>query len=433
MKRARFALLLSTALIAASPAYASVVTILQFGSYQTRAEAEKRLAEVSEKFKTQLGGLTLSVREVKLPTAELTVYRTQTGPIENPANAQGICAQFAALREECYVVQSAAPEASDTQAAVAQAIPVPEVATSKVEPAAESEPKKPDLTKRLSLVQEEEPVAKPPIAEDSQKNVAAATSSEPAAGTPPTPVPTPDAAAQVKSANEALDAAANAQESAAASVAGTANSGESAQHSFWYHLNPANWWADEESAPEAEIVKTSAPEPLGAEIVQNSEEVMPPAELSPVANSGAAAEVEITAPEVEGKALPPQVPLQPPVSMNPRSTDGMLSTWVQIGPFANDSAAQAFWAQYRQENPDFPVLRVRTISNLQQQLNGIMRTWLRVGPVTGNRLSDALCKSLAEEAKPGKPEKPKVSCSTVVDMGIDASRDQPAGGSRYGR
>ena len=73
MKHTRLALALAITSLSATPVIAASVTMLQFGSFETRDEAEKRLSEVKSKHAKEISGLASSIREVKLPPDNLPV------------------------------------------------------------------------------------------------------------------------------------------------------------------------------------------------------------------------------------------------------------------------------------------------------------------------------------------------------------------------
>ena len=110
-------------LLPVSPAvHAASVVMVQFGSFETMDEAQKRLAEVKSTHGADIGKLATAVREVKLPPNNLTVYRTQAGPVESRAAAQEICTKLAGSGDECYVVEMAA-NPSSTPVPVAETAP----------------------------------------------------------------------------------------------------------------------------------------------------------------------------------------------------------------------------------------------------------------------------------------------------------------------
>lgn len=127
--RAYFLMLAATTLLSA-PAMAAPVFMLQFGSFETREEADKRLADLKSQHAGVIGSMQSGIREVTLPPDNLTVYRTQAGPVETRAAAQSICGQLASNGDECYVVETAmAPAfAQPTQVAEAKTAPVPAAA-----------------------------------------------------------------------------------------------------------------------------------------------------------------------------------------------------------------------------------------------------------------------------------------------------------------
>ncbi len=529
MKNSRLALLiLSTALIS-NAALAASVTMLQFGSYETRGEAQKRLSDISTKYRDQLGTLGLSIREVPLPTGNLTVYRTQAGPVENRAAAQGICAKLASSGDECYIVQSAmigkaepfAPGAAAT--AVAAAAPAPTkdiIAPAASAPVVEAAPtvmlepitpptiEAPDLTSKLSSLQEA------PV-EEMKTPEPALTEQAPA----PETAPLADAA-PVTQMQEALDSAAADTASAEESVAAaTVAAAPKRTRSFWSWLNPFDDDEEEEvaaAAPESastpaetaaveetpkpadapiaevappapEMANAAAPEPTPAPeapmapmapMMPMESTQLPPAMPTDIATSQAPATFEQTPVITHADPLPlpapplptsekdrealaqqkiatiqqqtPQPPemlsepmkpttgavqvdeatrvplseaitaepapaaptkpmLQPDVSLSPSAGEGQKTVWAQVGPFADSEQALAFWSSYRQANPDFPVVRVRTVSGYQQQLSGINRSWLRIGPVSRAAFANALCDSLKET---------KLRCGLITDAGI---------------
>ena len=81
--------------------------MVQFGSFETQQEAQKRLDDLKTANGNILGNVSPSVKEVKLPPDNLTVYRTQAGPLESRAAAQSLCNQLASTGSECYVVETA--------------------------------------------------------------------------------------------------------------------------------------------------------------------------------------------------------------------------------------------------------------------------------------------------------------------------------------
>ncbi len=103
---ARFAVAFAAGSLLAGSAMAAPVAMLQFGSFETRDEAQTRLDLMKKKHGGVLTNLPVSIREIKLPPDDLTVYRTQAGPLVSRAAAQSICAQLASNGDECYVVET---------------------------------------------------------------------------------------------------------------------------------------------------------------------------------------------------------------------------------------------------------------------------------------------------------------------------------------
>ncbi len=507
MKHTRLALVLAITSLTATPSIAASLTMLQFGSFETRAEAEKRLKEISGKHADSVGKLASSIREVKLPPDNLTVYRTQAGPLENRAAAQSICSKLASAGDECYIVQTAmvnAPEKSVAEAAPVVAPLASALADAKANVAETADAATPDVTSKLASL-------KDVSARDASSREVLASVAAPA----------PAAATEPSSAMKAaLDQAATEQKATEASVVNATASesiGQAPRRSFWSRLNPFSSDAPEKTkvaeapkapeptaAPVEEVtsaaiaapttlevppqmpevaVEAPAVEPAVADLApaaattppavafdttpvitqaeplrlppppaplkaQDRAELMAakkdaapapittgtlaPSELPSVAAAGTvqveeAKRVPLTevtaAPQVAEVAAPavavPVVPVQPDVALNPSATEGQKTVWAQVGPFADNAAALAFWANYRQTHPDFPVVRVRVTTPMQQQMRGSSQSWLRVGPVSRAAFVKNLCGSLPVESK--------LRCGTVADMGVASSSSAKPG------
>lgn len=104
-------LLLQPAIASAVPATAFM---LQFGSFESAKEANARIAALKAKHGGLIGNFPSRVVEVALPD-NLTVYRTQSGPVPSRADAQSICAQLASNGDECYVVETAMIQSTPAQ------------------------------------------------------------------------------------------------------------------------------------------------------------------------------------------------------------------------------------------------------------------------------------------------------------------------------
>lgn len=484
MKHTRLALALVATSLAATPAVAASLTMVQFGSFETRAEAEKRLAEISKKYDAVVGKLASNIREVKLPPDNLTVYRTQAGPVENRSAAQSICSQLANGGDECYIVQTAAT------AAVAEAKPVEaKTETASVAPA-------PDLTSKLSTLKEDAPREVPNMPS--------------LATTPAEPSPQMHAALDKAVAEQPVVAAAVTNDTKEAT-----SSASLPKRDFWTRVNPFAGGTSAKPVPEAapavvasvtapaaelaapvETVQTVAPVPvvkpepltklveaptpvvalpkIESPVITQAEPLRlppPPAPLKAQEHPALAAKLNKPEPTATGVLVAPtpasgsvqveeakRVPLssamlppaavavapvavapavvpamiQPAVSLRPSATDGQKTLWAQVGPFEDGDAALSFWANYRQTHPDFPVVRVRVTTPYMQQVRGSSQTWLRVGPVMQAAFVKNLCGSLA----PKEGEKATVRCGVVTDL---ASSVQPKRGagflppSRYAR
>ena len=503
MKHTRLTLVLAATTLLATPAIAASLTMLQFGSFETREEAQKRLDEVKSKHAAQVGTLPSSIREVKLPPDNLTVYRTQAGPVANRAAAQSICAQMASSGDECYIVQTAMVAASDVPVAAAAPITAPVASVlnnAKAETAAAVDANAPDLTSKLSTLQQTLP------ARDVSNREALSSVSVPSLEVPAVaaaPVVAAEPSPEMKAAlDKAIADEAVVHDSLSKATA--MDTTPKAERGFWARLNPFSSSSPAPAKPAAvipeskaapvEAVTSAAIEPVVAPLPEVSTPAVvakvepqplpqptpvapvvsvaplptiltqpepmrlppPPAPLRaqdreqlamaqtaarpvPVTTGSITpvAPVIPTAPVVaavapaagtvnveEAKRVPvtetavapvlsrPPVmmqPLQPAVPLNPSATNGMKTVWAQVGPFADNASAMNFWNSYRQTHPDFPVVRVRVTSPLQQA----NQSWLRVGPVTRAAFVNNLCSNM--------PKDSGLRCGTVTDLGISSS------------
>lgn len=117
-------------------AYANApVVMLQFGSFESQAEAQTKLNEVKTKHAGILSDMPSMVREVQIRPG-LTVFRTQAGPLAGRPQAQSICAQLASAGDrECYIVETALPQTAPATTQVAQTAPALAPSTTPATPA----------------------------------------------------------------------------------------------------------------------------------------------------------------------------------------------------------------------------------------------------------------------------------------------------------
>lgn len=501
----------------ASPALAASVVMVQFGSFETIEEANKRLADVKSANAAVLGALPTTVREIKLPPDNLTVYRTQAGPLESRAAAQALCGKLSGSGSECYVVETAVNSA----AAVAQAAS-PISAARSVDNNTTAQPPSNSTAARAPSV------IVPEISRSSR--MASTITSEPSKDSAQAIVGQPAAAPATSSEMQlALDKAVAAQNAGNLLETPPASVTEAQQRSFWSRVNP---FASSEKKPAtvtSEVKATAAPlAPVSAATVSPAElptPVVPTAkatvpELSekPTASLTnmpekvtehsassvpivmpmiAVAPVVSNSPESRPKLLPPpppltgqdkallergssaaksvpeaiatpiqasSKPLEPlkplpamgdgsvkveeakrvpvtetvtsapltaapiaTVPPHPNATLGQKTLWAQLGSFSNSDAALTFWETYKKAHPDFPVVRTRVASSIQQQQRGNDRVWLRVGPFAREEVIKNLCSSVDDQ---------NVRCGTVSDLGIAARAGTVPGylqGSRYKR
>lgn len=572
--RAYFLMLAATTLLSA-PAMAAPVFMLQFGSFETRAEAETRLAALKGEHGGVIGDMQSGIREVTLPPDNLVVYRTQAGPVETRASAQSICSQLASNGDECYVVETAmAPSFAPATTQVAQATPPASVpttaptapaplnntdinprATSAIGTSASS-PKlattttetpapAPGAMSTAALMQSgstvspqaEPPVQMAPLPMRDPQNAEAISRVTAAPVTNTAPSATPVVVADNTTNNspamqQAMDRAAKEQNEhltdrekqiAAAPTPPDAKK----EGSFWSRINPFS--GDEEQvvvAPKpvapapvtapVETVETTpmpappnmpspvmAPEPLSplpqntpapAPIVMATAAPVPampmlPPPPAPLVGKGAInpnqstsaslrAPAPVIVPEstgtINGQApiviadapfqpangnvrvgeaqrvplsqaavaplpAPPApvvlAPGAPSVALHPNATLGQKTLWAHVGQFVDAQAALAFWENYRQTHPDFPVVRVRVTSPLQSLNRGNEQVSLRVGPFAKESSIGNLCKTISDQQR--QNDTPRLMCGPITDLGIASqvggARNGYLPGSRYNR
>lgn len=472
MNYRRFALAFTLSATTALAAYAAPMVMVQFGSFETMDEAQKRLAEV--KSNAAISGLSASVKEVKLPPDNLIVYRTQAGPVDSRATAQSICSKFAANGSECYVVETAFADkitpATDIANAVTAPVTAAVAATTKV-----VEEKLPATTALAAM-----PQASTPSTTETPKKSFWSRVSPFDDETKPT-APKTETALVVKSAPENLNLAPTAEEIAkelptapeapkvmlpevtlstpvvempkVSTPAISLAPQTYAQAPALPILPPPPLLTPKDEAflkrnmPALNLSKeVKKPEVIAEPIITTPAVAAPTpvaeAPLLPAANGNVKVEEAKRVPLTEEKKepikivqAPPATPplatspqAQPAVSLLPSSTLGQRTLWARIGQFKNPQEAFAFWEKYRQTHPDFPVVRVRVVSSVLQQKHGNDRVSLNVGPFAREGFIRNLCTSISSS---------DVSCGHVTDMGI-ASRAQPPAsgylnGSRYKR
>lgn len=303
MKQPYRALAFTTCLFFAHPTLAATLTMLQFGSFETRAEAEKRLSEVSTKYNKSLGALPTSIREVKLPPDNLTVYRTQAGPVENRTTAQNICTNLTKNGDECYIVQTAMvaqAEGTPVAAAPATAPAAPSLLTPS--PAAPEAPvaDAPDVTSKLSTLKETE-------------TQPATTGLMALSGAKPVDLSAEAAAPEMK---DALDQAAAAQTSTAQSVEqATATPAPESHRSFWSWLNPFS-----DSKPKEPTPMMADAAPMRKAPLENPSEQAfsaPMEEVKPVEMAAAPVMEPAPAPEPVMAVAPVEIATAPAVVVPP--------------------------------------------------------------------------------------------------------------------
>ncbi len=471
----RVSLGIVASLMLTAAANAAPVAMLQFGSFETREDAQGRIETMKKKHAGMIGKLPTSIREIKLPPDNLTVYRTQAGPVTTRIQAESICAQLASNGDECYVVETAmlpnAPAATEVDTA---SMPAPASPAVKVPaPVMAAKANIPTM-----IPDNEKPVIKLiPWRDLSKTDDVSSQMAESLATVVPPASSSIDSAMQRAIADQEQAALAPKLEMAPAPLKD--------QTSFWARLNPFS--DDEETAPSEE---DRAPTPDAAEVASAANALPSPSIIAPVvsttvpataltgigqrraeaAPAAPAASMDVPVPVVnaaplaapvvtasasagvgqgnvqveEAKRVPlsnlnppslaslqkpagPAVIPRPTADLLPSATLGKKTRWAQLGEFENTQKALAFWEQYRIANPDFPVVRIRVISSYQRAQRGDESKWLRVGPFAKEGFITNLCSSLGEDGP---------RCGTVTDMGVASSINRIPGllpGSRYQR
>lgn len=349
MKKRLLFVLLATTLFS-TPSFASVF-MLQFGSFETDAEAQAKLQDLNAKHGASLGGMRTSIRSISLPPDNLTVYRTQAGPVNTREQAQSVCSQFAASGDECYVVETAMVDQGTpvgTQPSsmrpvastpAAPATTTTTVTTTTVSPAplmaSEVAPSGRDAQSRAAIASvTQEPAPSVEVATPAPMPMMAAAP----VAISPQPLVNPSVSVAASSPMEAELASAAAQQQAAMNAspqqAQPAHAEASTLHSVWWHLNP---FTDEEAAIDARTnaarpaPATAAPMAAPVVAVQVTAPPPPAPMLTPLPASTVTvvppAPVVMTPPPVSAMQLPP-----PPAPL--RAEDRAALAAGQIPPSA---------------------------------------------------------------------------------------------------
>lgn len=321
--RVTFLMLAATTLLS-SPVWAAPVVMLQFGSFETREEAEEKLNALKSKHAGVLSPMQSGIREVTLPPDNLTVYRTQAGPLPSRAAAQSICSQLASNGEDCYVVETAmapsfSPAPAVAAAAVAPTTDKPMVASAAPAPA----PMPPATVAPMPSALTNAPVNSGPAPMTSLSAVPARDPGNMAAinrvTAAPAPAAAPVAMASAPVSNEmqkAMDAAAAEQNKAEADVKNLAEAptppDAKKEGTFWSRLNP---FSDDEAPANASPKPAPAPMPVAAPVAPVEEKPMP----APVM---ASAPAPTPAPAPVAMAAAPAAPMM--AAPTPVAADAML-------------------------------------------------------------------------------------------------------------
>ena len=283
MTRRPLLLAISVSLLSSS-ALAAPVFMLQFGSFETRAEAETRLQEVKTKHSGLLGAMSSTIREVTLPPDNLKVYRTQAGPLPSRQAAQSVCSQLASNGDQCYVVETAMLPGADTPklAVATPSVTMPSLSAPGVSLTPPSVEVNAAPIAGLGAAAMAEPTS---VADEMAKSLAA-----------PASAPMEEALAQAAATQSAM-AQAPVVEQAAPAPAKT-------PRSFWSRLNPFSSSEEELPTPPKPAV-VAEPMPVAAPV----EEIASAPNLPPVA--------PVAPPAVEVTAKPPVATAATPFVVDP--------------------------------------------------------------------------------------------------------------------
>jgi hypothetical protein len=269
------------------------------------------------------------IREVTLPPDNLTVYRTQAGPLPSRAAAQSVCSQLASNGDDCYVVETAmAPSFSSAPAVAAAApasAPAPVAPANPEKPmvaaAAMPAPLPPATSAPMPSTLTNAPGSNGPAPMTSLSAVPARDPGNMAAinrvTAAPAPAKAPVAMAAAPVSNDmqkAMDAAVAEQNNAEAGNKALAEAptppDAKKEGTFWSRLNP---FSDDEAPAKPAPKAAPAPMPVAAPVAPVEEKPMP----APVmAAAPAPAPVPMAAPApvamAEAPAPTPVEPMLPP-------------------------------------------------------------------------------------------------------------------------
>lgn len=371
--RALFLMLAATALTASQAMAAGSVFMLQFGSFETREEAEAHLGKVKSQHAGVVGNMQVGVTPVTLPPDNITVYRTQAGPLQTRASAQSACSQLASNGDDCYVVETAmapsfmppaatqvastittttttapsaptpAPVTTGSPSQMA-ALPQPAATTTTTTTTTAAAPMIPPAPAGTSPTAPEAspPVVMAPVPARDPNNVAAinrvtakptvtsGSTSPVAMAAAPAPAATADTNVSPSMQRAMEEAAAEQSEREKQIAAAPTPPGAKKEGSFWSRLNP---FSDDEEQIAAAPRKPAAPAPATAPVgdvdVVDTSPAMPappapltaapatpaaPTPLAPLPQTTPAAPIVMAAPAVAPVPALPQLP-PPPAPM----------------------------------------------------------------------------------------------------------------------
>lgn len=461
MHKRFLSIFLGLAIAGTASAQNESVYMLQLGSFENEQLAQEAWSDVRGKYPNILGNINAQVRSVSLPPDNLTVYRTQAGPVGSRDIADRLCAQITQSGDECYVVetamvdapafnnvaQAAAPAEPEFVRAARQAIPAPELPEDPASMALEAMPNVP-----------EEPVTPVVTAQASTPKPKQARTlfgelfgeeSEALYGDDEAPavqaVPAPASAPRVQAQVERPEIPPAPEGAEAYVMENGIPENPLAGLQLPAPPPPSAITTGNQVAAPANVAPYSIPqEPMAQPApVQQQAPVMAANDIpfQPAQPNGVPAErVNLQEQQVGGnvavaEAIPvplsetqPAQRVQPVQSVQPYSAEELAQRglpsqampdrtyWAQVSYFESQQAALGMWDIFRRQNPNFPAVRVRVTQPFAKTRVGDNRVSLRIGPFDGPGMVGVLCKGLPASA---------ASCGVVADLGTSTAANQP--------
>ncbi len=467
--------------VASSPAapvlHEEVAYLLQLGTFDNRASAERAMKRFEHEYSDLFDGLTPIVAEVTLNGGQTVLYRAQLGYITDKDAARKHCDAFLDKRVDCYVVESAVasvPPVPGETTTVQEQRDVPWEVTSTTTapvPVADNADTKPPVKNKkrsiLSLL---------PWADDEEESATEASAVEVKAPTPAMPVvsygdegadqvkplkvvtssadieqpvaeaPTPlieQAAAQEVSVEpeDTMSMAApvervseprvvNIKEQAASSALPPLQSSEQTDAMFEGSGAPqplvvhmpeaASHAVHSRPVSGSEVADLRAQVPAATPTVSNAHQLVPlqQTEAEMMAGSIDNATDVAVAEAIRVPLSSPQSPARAPIAeriTTPSRTTNLKTQWAEIDSFTSEAEAKAFWNDLSREQPEVTSgLRMRMAKPLKSR--GPVAVKMRVGPVRTQEHFDELCDAAHDAHK---------LCHVIEDMGASIAARAP--------